>query len=282
MLIAESGSTKTDWVLIDTAENELIKMETIGFNPMFHSTKFIANAIAQNQSLLDLKGSIHEIHFYGASCSSDDRNLIVFEALKGVLATDNIFVKHDLDAAVYATTKAKKGIACILGTGSNAAFFDGSKTHQTNPALGYILGDEGSGAHLGKQLLKDYLYHQIPQKLKTALEDKYNLNKEIIFKNVYHQPNANVYLASFAKFLSAHKQDAYVTDLIKNGFVDFLTHHVCCFNQYKTVQTHFVGSIAFHFKAILEEACSEKNINIGSIIHRPIDGLVEYHQSLKK
>ena len=195
ILIAESGSTKTDWVLIDES-NKKRYFKTIGFNPFFHTTDFIISTISLNKDLIAFSKAITKLYFYGAGCSSEKMNNVVLSALKSLFPNAYSTVDHDLKACALATYEGVPSISCILGTGSNSCFFDGKTIREEVPAIAYVLGDEGSGAFYGKQLLKDYLYNRLPIEIKNDLETKLEISKEKIFDNVYMKPHANVYLAS--------------------------------------------------------------------------------------
>ena len=177
ILVADSGSTKCDWIIIDNSNTKL-KTKTMGFNPFFHSTEFILGKIQENKIFQDYRDKIIEIYFYGAGCSSANRKLILENALSQFFNhAERIVVDHDLTGAALATTPFSPGIACILGTGSNSCFFDGKNIHENVPALGYILGDEGSGSYFGKILLADWLYHRMPTELAIEFQKRFNLTK---------------------------------------------------------------------------------------------------------
>lgn len=276
LLIADSGSTKCDWLLIDR-NDALRSFKTIGFNPYFHDKEFITSAIQLNIELSQLGPYVKNVFYYGAGCSSSELNAIVYKALNTVFFNARIKVDHDLVAAAYATYQAEPCISCILGTGSNSCYFDGKKVSEEVPALGYILGDEGSGSYYGKKLLSMYLYKQLPQHLHNELNSVYQLTKDAIVDQVYMKPHANVYLASFMKFLSQHKNDNFVREMVYDGMLHFLKNHVCCFKEYKEVPVHFVGSIAWHFQDILQAAANDLGIRVGRIVQKPIDQLGKYH-----
>jgi len=281
MLIVDSGSTKSDWVLL---ENQGItrKFSTMGFNPFFHNETAISNAIKHNQELYGYANNVNHVYYYGAGCSSPELKEIVVRALSIVFESAEIHVDHDLMASAYATYSGEPCIACILGTGSNSIYMDDEKAYEEVPALAYILGDEGSGSYYGKRLLRAFLYKKLPQHLHDAFEDKYGLDKNIIFEHVYTQPNANVYLASFMKFISDHKSEPFFREMIIRGMRDFMQVHVCCFPNFKEVEVNFVGSISHFFEEELRIAAKEMDIHVGKVIRRPILGLVNYHINKEK
>lgn len=276
ILIADSGSTKSDWVLVENKDSWK-SFSTMGFNPFFHNETIIANAIKQNKDLYRHSKNISKVFFYGAGCSSPEMKGVVKNALKRVFEQAEIFVDHDLTACAYTTYTGEPSISCILGTGSNSCYFDGENVYEEVPALAYILGDEGSGSYYGKKLLADFLYKRLPDDINKDLKAKFNLTKEEIFANVYMKPHANVYLASFMKFISNHREHEYVREMVYNGMLDFIDKHVSCYSNYKEVPVHFIGSIGFFFQDQLKEAAKDSGINLGKIIRKPIDGLVAYH-----
>jgi glucosamine kinase len=275
-LIADSGSTKCDWMLLKD-NNETESFSTMGFNPFFHNETIISNAIKDNAALAKYANDVELIFLYSAGCSSKELKLIVERGLLQVFTKANIYVDHDLVGAAFSTYSGTPGITCIMGTGSNSCFFDGDIVTEEVPALGYILGDEGSGSYFGKKLLADYLYKKLPTEINALLQDELKLTKKEIFENVYMKPHANVYLASFMKIFSTYKDNAYVKNTVAAGMKHFLENHVCCFANYKSVPVHFIGSIAFHFEDILKAEAKKLNIEVGNIIKKPIDGLVDYH-----
>jgi len=282
ILLADSGSTKCDWIIIDNS-NTRHKTSTMGFNPFFHSTDFIVGKIRENELFKSYQTKIKEIYFYGAGCSSANRKLILENALKQFFThATKIDVDHDLTAAALATTPKEKGIACILGTGSNSCFYDGQQVHENVPALGYILGDEGSGSYFGKILLSDWLYHKMPPELSTLFQKKYNLCKEGIFTAIHKESHPNVYLASFMPFVSENKEHPYLKEMIYQGLAKFISIHVWCYDNFREVKVNFVGSIAYYFKDILEEVAQNHRFVIGRVEKKPIDSLAEYHFNNQK
>lgn len=279
LLVADSGSTKCDWVFTDGSENRST-YHTMGFNPFFHPTDLIESEIRKNTELSALAPKVLHVYFYGAGASHPSRNAIVEEALKRVFTNAEITVDHDLTGAVYATCGDEAGISCIMGTGSNSCYFDGQDIFEEVPALGYVLGDEAGGTFYGKELLRMFLYHELPEKIHHGLIDRYQLTKESIFEAVYNKPNPNVYLASFMRFLSDNRDSKWVRDFIYNGFSKFINIHIWKYENHKDVPVHFVGSVAFHFQDLLREACKIHRLNIGVITSEPVVNLVDYH--LKK
>ncbi len=274
--VAESGSTKCDWILIDNKNNESF-CSTMGFNPFFHSSELIETELKKVDKIINIAPEINGVYFYGAGCSSDELNAIVIEGLQKVFENAKINVDHDLLASAYATYNGKPQISCIIGTGSNSCFFDGEKLIEEVPALGYILGDEGSGSYYGKKLIANFLYHRLPKEIENDFIKEYNLTKDDLIEQVYMKPNANVFIASFMPFIVKHKENSYFKNMIREGFKQFIDVHVTCYKNYQDLEINFVGSIAHIFEEQLKEAAEAYTIKIGSIIKRPANALVEYH-----
>lgn len=276
ILIAESGSTKTDWVLINKNHQQSM-YNTIGFNPFFHDDKIISKHIYDNVEFYNACKDVEQIYFYGAGCSSLELNLVIKNALQGIFKKAKVNVEHDLLACALSTYENEPSISCILGTGSNSCYYDGNQLIEKVPALGYVLGDEGSGSYFGQKLLRDYLYNKLPVEIKDDLECNFEINKAIIFENVYMKPNANVYLASFMKFITNHKENNYVSEMVESGMSQFMKTHICCYDNYKVVKSHFIGSISALYEKELKSAAIKNDVVVGNIIRKPVNGLVNYH-----
>jgi len=276
IFIVESGSTKSDWVLIDDKNNQSF-YSTMGFNPYFHSSDLIESELKKNSPMMMVAYEISEVYFYGAGCSSDKMNAIVENGLKKVFLNAKIHVDHDLVACAYSTYLGRPGISCIIGTGSNSCFFDGKEVSEVVPALGYILGDEGSGSYFGKKLLAAFLYHQLPAHRASDFEATYGFDKDTIVDKVYREPNANVFIASFMPFIAKHSDEPYFQAMIEAGFKHFMEVHVCCYPNYKEADIHFVGSLAGIFRAALDRAAASLGVSVTSVIRKPVEGLVNYH-----
>ncbi len=276
ILIADSGSTKCDWKLMDGAD-EVGAVSTMGFNPYFHSEAIISATLKAQRLFTDNADQIEEVFIYSAGCSSPELNKVLENGLRPVFPKAKIMVDHDVLGAALAACQGEPGIACILGTGSNSCYYNGETIYEEIPSLAYILGDEGSGSWYGKQVLRDYLYKEpIPVGLRRDLEAAGH-DKNSIRENIYMKEHANVYLASFMKTISKYRDTDYVQNMIHDGMHEFLFRHVCCYKNHKQVPVNFVGSIAYYFKDILEEEAQKLGITIGNVIKKPIDGLVEYH-----
>ena len=289
-LIADSGSTKVDWRAIHS-DGSVQEITTAGINPFFQTEEQIVYELQQNL-LPDISASVNEIHFYGAGVSSPEKVLVLQNCFRKVFpcilwrvfceqdvpkARSNAYT--DLLAAARALCGKKPGIAAILGTGANSCFYDGNEIVDNVPACGFILGDEGSGAVLGKKFISDYLKRQLPSDLNTLFDQKYNLNYNSIIERVYRQPFPNRYLATFSVFLHQNKTNPYVSKLLKNSFEEFFTRNVMQYD-YKKYPVNLVGSVAFHYEDIIKDVAKGLGVKIGNILQSPIDGLAEYHKSL--
>jgi glucosamine kinase len=274
LIIIESGSTKADWLIIQ--ENKRSLHSTMGFNPFFHSSEFVAETIQNDNILKEYFDQQGDIYFYGAGCSSLELNKTIKDGFLKVFKKAKVSVDHDLLAAGLSLYRNKDVIACILGTGSNSVYFDGKNLSEQVPALGYILGDEGSGSFFGKRILADFLYKRLPKEMQLGVEEL-GLTKDEIFKRVYMETNANVFLASMSPILINNRNLDYSQRLIREGFELFIDRHVMCFPNCYDVEVSFVGSISALLSGELEAICKEKGLSVGQIIRRPIDALAEYH-----
>lgn len=279
ILIADSGSTKSDWAA--KSKNETVKDSTVGINPYFHDEKFIFSAIRNNQALYSISSQIEAVYFYGAGCSSEKLNSTVLRGLQKVFTQAKIHVDHDLTTCSSVSYQGDFGITCIIGTGSNSCFYDGTNIFENIPAIGYILGDDGSGAYFGKKLLADILYNKLPENIHFSLQNDLGLDKEKIISNVYMKPSANVYLASFMPFIFSHFDDKYISNMILEGFKSFIDTHVRCYQDYTKYKVHFIKSIACLFHKEFDLACQYYNFTLGQLIKKPIDGLTDYHMKME-
>ncbi|HLG34789.1 MAG TPA: N-acetylglucosamine kinase [Bacteroidia bacterium] len=278
ILIADSGSTKTDWVLVDENLNRH-SFSTRGFNPFLVSQEQIENILAAEIHIGIDKALIKQIYFYGAGCSDDIRCGIVRDALKKFFSNAVIEINHDLLGAARAMCGTQKGIVAILGTGSNSCVFDGTKITEQIPSLGYILGDEGSGAYISKKFIAAYLYREMPDDLLKELDKEPGMKKEEILSQLYHTEMPSGYLAGFMRLVQNNISHTFVSSLVKNCFSDFLMHHVCRYSGYDKIPMHCIGSVGFHFSSLLKQAAAEKNIRLEKIIEKPVDSLVDFHLS---
>jgi len=276
ILISDCGSTKADWRMI-TSSDEVKQQSTRGFNPFIQDTEAIEKILLLDFDDSFKKSEISKIYFYGAGCSDEYRNNMVATALKNVFPKTEIKVNHDLLASARALCGTSPGIACILGTGSNSCLYDGIEVIDNVTNMGSLMGDEGSGYHLGKELLRGYFYREMPKDILEAFEIFCPIGKRGILNKTYDNPTPNVYLASFTKFLSQNKSHPYVQNIVFQCFDEFITKHVQKYEGNIKLNINFVGSIAFHFQEILESVLASHNLKMGKIIQKPINSLVDFH-----
>lgn len=281
ILIVDSGSTKCDWISVDENGNQLLeKIRTKGLNPAILKEKKLFKIINKHPDLKKHKLDVTHVFFYGAGCGTEKPRLLLKYVLESTFVNAHIEVKEDTYAAVRATlnTAHEAAVVCILGTGSNCSYFDGTQLHQRVKSLGYTLMDDASGNYYGKQLIRDYYFNHMPEAIRIAFADKYNLEADFIKYNLYKQPNPNAYLANFAEFMFLNKETDYIKNLIKKGLRLFSENMILQFKEeIKTVPVHFAGSIAHFSKEEILEVAEEYQYKVGNIARRPIDGLVSYH-----
>ncbi len=274
ILVADSGSSKTDWM--GHKDGETFHFSTIGINPYFLNEASISMHISKNTSLLGCAQDVREIYFFGAGCSSPDKHEVVSNGLSAVFPNAYISVEHDLLGSVYATCGTEEGLVSILGTGSNICYFDGKKIDDGNHGLGYVLGDEGSGTFFGKKVLLGYFHQEMPQDLRTIFLETYGTKKEEVITRVYQQSFPNIYLANFSKFMAANISHWYIQEIVRSGFQEFVDTNIKDYPNYNKIKSHFVGSIAYYYQDILIDVLKENNITIGKILQKPIQELYNF------
>ncbi|MGF7075973.1 N-acetylglucosamine kinase [Mucilaginibacter rubeus] len=280
IIIADGGSTKTNWCLV-TEEGKKVYFNTEGYNPYFSSTEYIIQSL--NESLpTDLeKNLITEVNYYGAGCSTPEMRKIVEEAMKVVFVGAKVNIGHDLLAAARALLGNTEGFAAILGTGTNTCIYDGKEVVHNIDSGAYILGDEGSGCYIGKKLLTDYLRGYMPEPVRALFWETYKLTPDDINEQVYTQPRANRFCASFSKFVydnNVHIE--YSRNLVRTSFEDFFRNLVTHYPDYQKYTFNCIGSVGYNFRNVLEEVVTENGMVVGNIIRSPIDNLVKYHLEL--
>ncbi|MEZ4858732.1 MAG: N-acetylglucosamine kinase [Flavobacteriaceae bacterium] len=277
-LIADGGSTKCDWILLGPEGEVLIKTRTKGLNPAVIPLEELYKRIQENEDLTKIFHITETVDFYGAGCGTKTPKAILTKVLTELFPNAVVDVNEDLLAAVYAAT-TEPGIVCILGTGSNSCYYDGEKIHAHVPSLGYVLMDEASGNYFGKRLIRDYFYKKMPEKLAKEFEKRFNLDPDEIKLNVYQRPNPNTYLASFAEFIfTSEEVNGYFWQLITEGMTRFIEYRVLCYKEAQNVPIHFIGSIAHFSEEQIRNAMKPYHLQLGKIIRRPIDGLIEYYR----
>lgn len=276
-IVADGGSTKTSWRIICN-DGQVISKETEGINPVYQNSDEIANIVKSGfEDSLYVKAT-DTVDFYGAGVLSDELSEKMRGAFKSVFPKAEMHFESDLLAAARALCGHRSGIACIVGTGSNSCFYDGNTITDNIKAGGFILGDEASGAYLGRRLVSDYIKNMMPPVIENAFSKRYKLDYATIVRKVYREANPNAFLASFAPFIKEYINQPYCNSLVKTGFEEFLTRNVMSYD-YKRYPVNFVGSVAFHFKSVLEKCVAGYGMRLGKVIREPIDALVDYYVS---
>jgi len=275
-LIADSGSTKTTWILL---EQDTVKetIGTSGLNPYFHDSESVEAVLRADLIPFVVEDNIREVHFYGAGCSTEYNNSMIRDAILHFFRKAEVHIYHDILGAARALFGQGKGIACILGTGCNSCFFDGTSLYSKVDSLGYLFGDEGAGSYLGKLFMSAYLKKELPEELRASFDKQYGFTLEDILNSLYNKPSPNKFLASFSLFLSPNREHPFVKTLIERSFLDFFKAHIEKYEGYKTYPIGFIGSIAFIYRDILSEIARKEGITISRILPSPIEGLVDYH-----
>jgi N-acetylglucosamine kinase-like BadF-type ATPase len=282
ILLADSGSTKTTWVLLDD-KNQVAESHTQGCSPSFQSAETMATIMQAELSkeiLQEQKNKALQIFYYGTGCSTEEKKQAVENALQSIFTEATITINHDLLASALALCGDKPGIACILGTGSNSCYFDGKEIKENLLSLGYFFGDHGSGAHLGKTFLQNYFDGNLPKDLEVIFSALPEFNKEFILENVYKKSMPQRFLASYTKIMGKYIQHDFINDLVKKCFTEFFIHQVEMYKLHKEVKISFVGSVAFHFQKQLYEVMTERGLKHGIILQSPMEGLVKYHLTI--
>lgn len=275
-LIADSGATKAEWCLIGKGKKKTFF--TDGISPYFLNTSDIV-ALVRTQLLPSLgKVQVDEVHYYGTGTKNPENKKSVLKALKQVFPEAHVEVENDLLGAARALCGREKGIACILGTGSNSCYYNGTKISKNSPGLGYVLGDEGSGAYLGKKVIQYYLYNTFDEDLRARFDARFVTTAAEILDNVYKKPLPNRYLASFALFLAENRGHYMIENIIEDGLNDFFYHHIYKYPESWKYPLHFVGSVAYGFQDVVREMAADYGLEIGKIRKAPMDGLVEFHR----
>ncbi len=279
ILIADSGSTKTSWALLDQGHPTTF-FQTRGHNPYYYSGDELKN-ILQQELMPQIKHPNHisELYFYGSGCSSETNCNRVANALEALFGQAKVKVHHDLYGAALALLHRKKGIACILGTGSNSCGWDGNEITENVPSLGFMLADEGSGTTIGKNLLKGLLKGEADKEITHTFYGHYGLTFEKTLDLIYKEPEPNRFMASLTKFAGHHIQNPWCRKVVKHSLDEFITLNVKLYQDHEKLPIAFTGSIAHHFKEILQEVCYDHGLNMGIVLKDPIEGLVRFHES---
>ncbi|MCW3110705.1 MAG: N-acetylglucosamine kinase [Segetibacter sp.] len=274
-LIADSGATKCEWCLVNNGKKETII--TSGISPYFLDESHIVELLKKDL-LSKLKNvQVEEVHFYGTGLGNPKNVTIIKRALKKLFISAKITANTDLLAAARSLCVNEKGMACILGTGSNSCYYNGKKIMKNIASLGYVLGDEGSGAHLGKKVIQYYLYNTFDEDLKSRFDAQFVTTYMEILENVYQKPFPNKYLASFTAFLSENRSHYMVENILEDGLNDFFFNHLNKYSESWTLPINFVGGVAFAFKDVLQELCNSYQLELGKVLKAPMEGLVQFH-----
>lgn len=275
-LIADSGSTKTEWCLL--IDNKPRIFYTQGLSPYFLSDEQIESVLKIGVFTKVKKTKVDEIHFYGTGCKSNENKKRVKKVIENVFGINNITVDDDLTGAARSLCGNEKGVVCILGTGSNSCYFNGKSIMKNSPGLGFILGDEGSGAVLGKSLIQHYLYDLMDDDLRSRFDAKFVTTAPEILEAVYRKPMPNRYLASFAIFLAENRGHYMIENIIADGLNSFFFTHLIRYEESFQYPMHFTGGIAYGFKDVVISLCRDYEFEIGNIYKTPMEGLLQYHR----
>ncbi len=279
LLIADSGGTKTSWAFVE-AKGKVEVLETKGIQPYFQDSYQMSQIIWHLPE--ELVEEVTELQFYGAGCGAIAQARSVKNVLSDCFPSEaKIEVHTDVLGAARALCQHEAGIAAILGTGSNTCYYDGKQIIQNSRGFGFILGDEGSGAVMGKQLMIDYLYGNMPKHLLQKMERRLQLTPDKILKQVYKETAPNRYLARFSYFIHEHRKEAYIQAFLQSHFEDFFRKRILVFEGHQKLPLHLIGSIAFHFQAEIKKTASQFGIELGKILQHPMLDLVEYHLSIE-
>lgn len=276
ILIADSGSFKTNWRIL-AGEEKLMEFNTMGLNPFFNSKQEIIEQVEEHFPKEVSKAQITTVFFYGSGCGSKDKVSIVQEAMKELFVHAEVQIHTDLLASARACFGKKHGIVVILGTGSNNGYYDGETIVRSCPSLGYILGDEGSGAQLGKKLITAFLLGELPEQLHEKFLKQYKLTREEILDHLYSKPRPNRFLASFTPFLWYYRQNDFVSEMVQSSLRELVNTHLIKYPEFKTEPLRCTGSVAHFFAEEFSGVVGEQGGKVDCILHHPIENLVDYH-----
>lgn len=279
ILIVDSGSTKTDWIALGKSGEELFSTQTLGLNPQMLSNEILNERIKNNYDIYKNRKSVNKLFFYGAGCGVESTQNRILNVFKSIFINSEFDIKEDTYAAVYSVVEeGTPSIVNIIGTGSNCSYYDGKDVIQKVQSLGYVLMDYASGNYYGKYLIRAYYFNKMPEKLKKEFSEKFDLSPNTIKNKLYREENPNTYLATFARFLIENKSDEYFKEIIYKGLERFIEYQILQYDDFSSVEIHYVGSIAYYLKDEITRVGRKYNLNTGKFIKRPIDGLVEYHK----
>ena len=281
ILIVESGSTKTDWIALDNQGNNVFSTQTLGLNPQSMSNEILNERIKNNYDIYKNRENVDKIFFYGAGLGVKSTKERILKVFKPIFINSEFDIKEDTYAAVYSVSDpGKPSIVNIIGTGSNCTYFDGKEIFQKVHSLGYVVMDYASGNYYGKYLIRAYYFNRMPKRLREEFTKKFDLSANTIKENLYRKENPNTYLASFAKFIINNKSDSYFKDIIEKGLRRFIDYQIMQYDNYKSVDIHYVGSIAYCLKEEITKVGNEYGLKTSKFVRKPIVGLVNYHKNL--
>lgn len=275
--VVESGSTKSDWVIFDTDKNIRLRTSTAGLNPLILSEKEIISVLQEKEELSKFSEGIAFISFYGAGCKNPDSVQLLNSALRSVFINSEITILTDLHAACLSVYAGEPCMVGILGTGSNACFFDGKHVITKISSLGYLIGDEGSGNHIGKELLRAYYYRKMPDFLSDKFQNNFDLNLDSVLDNLYRKSGANVYLAGISRFAFENKQEPFIQKTVASCFNEFIENMILPIAESRVSEHNFVGSVAWYYQDILKTCVEGFSLQFGRVQQRPMESLLKYH-----
>lgn len=275
ILVADSGSSSSDWML-NVPDSKPLFFKTKGLNPFFVNEKEIEMVMKDVPEIIPYVDEIREVYFFGAGSITPDRREIVSNALTSLFPTAFISVESDLVGAAYATCGSAPGLVATLGTGSDISFYDGETLRTSMHGIGYVLGDEGSGAWFGKRLITSFLYGKMPKDLEKKFSEKYHLTKDAVIKHVYQKDRPNSYLASFAIFLDENRMHPFIDKLLTDGFDEFVRTNIMTYPKFWEYKCNFVGRIAYTFDLHLQAVCKLHGVQVGKILKSPIEEIFQY------
>lgn len=283
ILIADSGSTKTDWALTDPETGEFTIHHTIGYNPYFIDSEAVYYSLSENLVKGFDASTVKAVYFYGAGCATAEKKNTIYNALSRTFTNATIDVGHDLLGSARALLGNNRGFAAILGTGANSCIYNGETCEQNIDSLGYLLGDEGSGSYIGKKLVRDFMRKRLDPELQQRFKERFAIeSNEQIFQTLYTTQFPNRYLAGFCKFADEYVTHPYIKNKVRDSFRDFFKNLVSKYPHYKEYSFNCVGSVGFVFKEILEEVAISYDMKIGKVIQSPLSGLVDFHMATAK
>ena len=272
-LIIDAGSTKMGWILMEGHEVKA-HFVTKGFNPNYSPMQDLVETCRG----ASLPNEIQAIHYYGTGCGNEQNCLLIKEVFQNRFPNAEIHVTHDLMAACHAVLGHDKGIACILGTGSNSCVYDGNDIIERAVSLGYLVGDECSGMHIGREVVRAYFYGFMPVDLRQQFDTEYHLELKDFIQRLYHKGQPSKFLASFARFAGENQSHPFIKGLVKGCFRAFVEAFILRYDNCQSLRVSFIGSVAFHFKDILKETLTDYGLTMGEVMPSPAEGLIKYYQ----